>query len=246
MRCARADGCAHVVATGRGKVPRQVKSNRPQPPPSTIWSRSSMSGCASSHVRTRACTDASVSAGVAGSLVRAVPPMVTYHIGGSPRGSASPDRVCPWLRAALICFPRYSRLTRSIPTSELWSIALNSSRGGPRTAECDIHGVTIRMDQRSQHSTGALLRMSGDAELSGSIDDLSAGQMIDRVAIFRPERVPQAAALVVRPQLRDLDAKDLGRRQQDVNPMSGLIDVDLRALVDVDSSQDFPSHDDQR
>src|SRR5215218_187077 len=132
-----------------------------------------MSGCASSQARTRARTDASVSAGVAGSLVRAVPPMVTYHIGGSPRGSAWPERVCPWLSAALICFPRYSRLTWSIPTSELWSIGLTSSRGGSRTAEGDIHGVAIRINQRSQHSTGALLRMSGDAELSGSLDELS-------------------------------------------------------------------------
>src|SRR5918992_152427 len=110
-----------------------------------------MSGCSSSHRSTRARTNSSVSAGVAGSLVNAVPAIVTYHMAGPSAGNISPEVVCPLPSAAVILFPRYSTFTCSI-----LSVPGGGRRGG---CEGHLYRVVIGGDHGDQQPPGAFLRV---------------------------------------------------------------------------------------
>src|SRR5919109_1100664 len=163
-----------------------------------------MSGLASNQASTRPRTEASVSSGRAGNLVRAVPPMVTYHMGGSSPGSAWPERVWPRLRAALICFPRYSRLSCSICLNLSWigPPTIASTASVPNSGKRDVYAVAVRVNQGAEQTAGALLGVRLHSQLHRRRHQLIPGELINGVPIFRTKGIPQTAALVIGLQLR--------------------------------------------
>src|SRR4051794_4951766 len=153
--------------------------------------------------------------------------MVTCHIGGS------------FARAAVICFPRYSRVSCSIELS-----ICRGSAGLGR--EGDVHRVAIGMDERTEEAAGTLLRVGGGTQLTSRADQLITGQLVYRIPVFGTEWIPQSATLIVGPELSDLDAHHLSRRQHDVHLSSAVIDVYLGSRIEVYPGQDRPGDNHER
>ena len=68
---------------------------------------------------------------------------------------------------------------------------------------------------------------------------LLPGEVVDGVAVLGAERVPQTAPFVVGSQLGHFHRNHVGRRQHDLNPPGGIVDVYLGALVEIDAGENL-------
>src|SRR4029453_19602144 len=92
---------------------------------------------------------------------------------------------------------------------------------------------------------GACVRGRDHRPVPRGPDQGLPGEVEDRVAVGRPERIPEAAALVVDPEILDIHPDQPGMGQTDRDPFRLMVDVDPRRVLEIETHQGLAGYDNQ-
>src|SRR5450759_1737897 len=104
-------------------------------------------------------------------------------------------------------------------------------------AQSDINGVAVLRQQQPQQLHRALVGVIDQRELSAGRNKLRSRLTLNGIPVFARKRVPQSAALVVGLHVANLHRDELRRRYANGDPLSLVIDHDVRVVAQVDPCQ---------
>lgn len=109
-----------------------------------------------------------------------------------------------------------------------------------------VNRIPILRQQCAEKLNRAFIGVTKNPHRVAGRGELSPRLSLDRIAVFRPERIPQAALLVVRPHFRNLYRDQACRGNPDRDLLRCVVDFYIGTVSEIDTSEEFPGDDHQR